>query len=69
MFKEDTQRILFWSKMEFFFDEPVKPQQRANRIFLAATKGDVERFTELLETQDPFVLVNGLNCLHIACKV
>jgi ankyrin repeat protein len=54
--------------MEFFFDEQPQQQQRTNRLFVAASKGDAERFSELLDTEDASVVVNGLNCLHIASK-
>lgn len=55
--------------MEFFFDEPVQPQQKTSRLFIAASRGDADRFTELLSSEDPSVVVNGLNCLHVASKV
>ena len=55
--------------MEFFFDEPVRPQQQANHLFLAASRGDADGVARYLESEDPLVMVNGMNSLHIACKV
>lgn len=55
--------------MEFFFDDVARPPQRISKLFLAASRGEASEFVKLLADEDPQVLVNGMNCLHIACKV
>ena len=55
--------------MEFFFGDHSRVQQPVSNLFLAASRGNKESVAQLIAIEDPQTVVNGLNSLHIACKV